>query len=267
MHKIMAKSYLKNRGISVLVTSLAVASVSFATLTVGGPAGAVTGERALDGVRVFVKVSALEQKLGAAPSVLEGAKSESLLVPGPVADDLCGAAGTGGTTAGSSGGYPGGGYPGGGYPGGGYPGGAGSSRGGSASEFGGGSSANMAQMYGRMSGAGGGSGYGAASAGSADKADLKTWVYDQSDGSGSTDFLVSQGRVIQIHVHGFHSSARTSRGIHLGSTMENVHNAYGSPDSTNTVGEIINDNYSKSDHCAFQYYKGKVVGLIVAASD
>jgi len=60
---------------------------------------------------------------------------------------------------------------------------------------------------------------------------------------------------------------RTSRGITFGDTYAKVLRLYGFPESHKTQGDFVTVSYRESRHVAFQFYKLKVVRIIVTAGD
>lgn len=94
-----------------------------------------------------------------------------------------------------------------------------------------------------------------------------TYVYDRPDGSSLEFTLSSSGRVIQIHLSGYKSPFKTTRGIGLGMSYVQVQEKYHYPDYQNVSGTVLNLNYVKNYHAAFQLLNQKVVGIIVAAAD
>jgi len=95
------------------------------------------------------------------------------------------------------------------------------------------------------------------------------WEYDQPD-AGYIEFTFSSdGRVIQIHATGLHSSlVKTARGANLGMKLSDVLNLYGFPEEGQSIsGKILTLNYTNRDHCQLQFFNGRLVGVIVAAID
>ena len=281
---------------SQLTCGIPLAAISCMSLQVSAHA-VPTPERSYAGIRIFMTSGDVEAKYGAPTVIRRNALSAPLLVAGPVPAELCGAAGV--QSVGASGGgsgYPDGmpgvpgasgsgefggpssqsgrAYPSSGSPsfpgmpggspggGGGYPGMPGGSPGGGGGYPG---------MPGGSPGGGGGypgmpGGYGSGGA-TGFTPGTETWVYDRPDGDSLLFLISSDHRVIEIQASGLKSDFSTSRGITLGSKPVAVHERYSLPESTNVVGKITNENYSHKFRCAFQYYKGRVVGIIVAAAD
>ena len=253
---------------SQLTCGIPLAAISCMSLQVSAHA-VPTPERSYAGIRIFMTSGDVEAKYGAPTVIRRNALSAPLLVAGPVPAELCGAAGV--QSVGASGG--GSGYPD-GMPG--VPGASGSG------EFGGPSSQSgraypssgspsFPGMPGGSPGGGGGypgmpGGYGSGGA-TGFTPGTETWVYDRPDGDSLLFLISSDHRVIEIQASGLKSDFSTSRGITLGSKPVAVHERYSLPESTNVVGKITNENYSHKFRCAFQYYKGRVVGIIVAAAD
>jgi hypothetical protein len=233
-------------------------------------------EHALAGIRVFSTSSAVLRKYGSPDEVRVG----QLTTGGAPAGGAAGAGGPGG--------YPGSGgpsrggasYPGAGGGGASYPGGGGES--GAPGQLpglpGGDGESGSPTGY---PGAGGPSGYpgsggpgggypGAGGGGSQSgmavaQRNSVTWIYDRPDG-GSLEFTMSSdGRVVQIHASGFKGAVRTDKGVALGMSLAQVNAKYGYPEAQFITGKILTETYTERSHAAFQFYNGKLVGIIVAA--
>jgi hypothetical protein len=93
-----------------------------------------------------------------------------------------------------------------------------------------------------------------------------TYIYDKPNGL-TYAFLLSpapNGRVIQITVAGYKSSARTSRGVVLGSTYAQVLAKYGFPEQQAVEGDTVFISYAHRAHVAFQLMHNHVVSIMVA---
>jgi hypothetical protein len=82
----------------------------------------------------------------------------------------------------------------------------------------------------------------------------------------------SAGRVVEIKVYGYHSAIRTTLGIGLGSTYEDIVLKYGYPESTvnddsTSDGDILTLNYTDEQHIAFRLVRNKVAVISVVAPD
>ncbi|BDI31298.1 hypothetical protein CCAX7_33490 [Capsulimonas corticalis] len=267
-------------------TTFRAAATLIATAAIGGAIATnamAAAEHTLAGIRVFSSSSAVLKKFGSPDEVRVGqftTGAPGLAIPGGT-----GAAGGPGAPGGG-GGYPGasgGGYPGasgGGYPGapsggGGYPGASGGGYPGAPS--GGddspgalpGLSGGPGGAPGEFGGAPGGGGYPGAGGSQSGMAIAQkssvTWIYDRPDG-GSLEFTMSSdGRVVQIHASGFKGAVRTDKGVALGMKLSQVNDKYGYPESQFITGKILTENYTERSHAAFQFYNGRLVGIIVAA--
>jgi hypothetical protein len=96
---------------------------------------------------------------------------------------------------------------------------------------------------------------------------MVTWVYDQPNGGSLEITFSSDGRVVQIHATGLRGQAKTANGVVLGTKMSDVFGRYGYPAHQSIQGRVLNANYMDECHAAFQFYHGKLCGIIVAAVD
>jgi hypothetical protein len=98
-----------------------------------------------------------------------------------------------------------------------------------------------------------------------------TWVYER--GPLTFMFLFNKdGRIIQIQAYGHKGPAVTSKGITLGSTVDQIYSKYGWSAKQFRVGSSLALDFSEKHHVAFQLagYGGKpmkVVGIVVAMTE
>ena len=264
------------RNIAARRTTFRAAATLIATAALGATIAThamAAAEHSLAGIRVFSSSSAVLKKFGSPDEVRVGqftTGAAGIQIPG-------GAGGPGGA------GYPGGRGGAQGAPGG-YPGGQGGSPGGypGSQSNGGGEDSSPGALPGLsggggLTGEGGGypgapSGPGGYPGGAASQSGMAvaqkssvTWIYDRPDG-GSLEFTMSSdGRVVQIHASGFKGSVRTDKGVALGMKLNQVNDKYGYPESQFINGKILTETYTERSHAAFQFYGGRLVGIIVAA--
>jgi hypothetical protein len=98
--------------------------------------------------------------------------------------------------------------------------------------------------------------------------DEVTYQYALRPGLSCSFILSSDGRVIQISVVGslgqHAETARTSRGITLGSAYSDVITKYGFPEHQAAQGATLTALYTEHAHCAFQFQNNRVIGITVA---
>ncbi|MGQ9523996.1 MAG: hypothetical protein ACUVTZ_04055 [Armatimonadota bacterium] len=100
---------------------------------------------------------------------------------------------------------------------------------------------------------------------------LVNWVYRPAKFKNTVlEFRLDEdGYVVEICASSNRPSSviRTSRGITFGDTYAKVLRLYGFPESHKTQGDVVTVSYRESKHVAFQFYKMKVVRIIVTAGD
>lgn len=100
---------------------------------------------------------------------------------------------------------------------------------------------------------------------------LVNWVYRPAKLKNTIlEFRLDEdGYVVEICASSSRPSnvIRTSRGVTFGDTYAKVLRLYGFPESHKTQGDIVTVSYRESKHVAFQFYKMKLVRIIVTAGD
>jgi len=100
---------------------------------------------------------------------------------------------------------------------------------------------------------------------------LVNWVYKPAKLKNTTlEFRLDEdGYVVEICASSNRPSSviRTSRGVTFGDTYAKVLRLYGFPESHKTQGDVVTASYRESKHVAFQFYKMKLVRIIVTAGD
>jgi len=100
-----------------------------------------------------------------------------------------------------------------------------------------------------------------------DGSGLTTWTYKKLKGGPRVDFRLDEdGVVVEVVATGLKpaSFTRTTRGVNLGDPYGKVMRLYGFPDETVQTGNLTTAKYAKSIHCAFQFYKLRLVRIAVA---
>lgn len=95
-----------------------------------------------------------------------------------------------------------------------------------------------------------------------------TWIYNRrvSNNIVSYEFLIGpSGNVIQIRALGYSGgSARTQRGVRLGSAYKDVVRLYGYPEEHAKVGPVLVASYRRRAHASFQFLNEKVFSITIA---
>jgi hypothetical protein len=238
------------------------------TVLVPMPARAAA-EHKLVGITIFSSVKTVLAEYGDPTEILTGAD----VLNGPTFLTTLGASTSGTTSLGPSGqvGATGATAPM-GMPGamaGGYPGAGAGRQPGSMGQFGPGGPMGQFGPNGPMSRMG----MGAAGAASSDATggdttvapDDALYVYQKPNGVILEFLATADGRVIQIEVLGYKGSAKTERGITLGSSYSTVIDKYGYPESLDASNGVTTMKYLDKQHVSFQLHENKVVGITVAA--
>ena len=95
------------------------------------------------------------------------------------------------------------------------------------------------------------------------------WIYHRPGGVTMAFIVNEDGLVAQISVSSAkpYGTARTAKGVTLGTDMKRVFNLYGWPPFQYVAGYLVEAYYTKSQHASFTFVKGKLVRITIALAD
>jgi len=95
------------------------------------------------------------------------------------------------------------------------------------------------------------------------------WIYRRPGGVTMAYIINEDGRVAQISVSSAKPfpTARTSKGVSLGTDLKHVLGVYGWPPFQYVGGYLVEAYYTKNHHASFTFVKGKLVRITIALAD